>query len=209
MEALVVFSLALGLSTDAFGAGVSYGLRKIAVPFCSRLIISFLSAAALAFSCLAGQALARLMPPPWAARTGGFILLAMGLRLLAGIRSSHQRDLPENGALLQFRVRPLGLVVQVLREPHRADLDRSGTLSAGEALLLGLALALDALAGGLAVPCLNLHPLASALTVGLGQFALFTLGLQAGRRCGAAAQGHRLAALPGIILVFLGLLKLR
>ncbi len=205
---MVVF-LALALSTDAFGAGASYGLRQIAVPLGSRLIISLLSVTALALSCLAGQALARLLPPPWAARLGGLVLLAMGLRLLAGLRSPHRRDLPENGTLLQIRVRPLGLVVQVLREPHRADLDRSGTLSAGEALLLGLALALDALAGGLAVPCLNLHPVPSALTVGLGQFALFTLGLRAGRYCGSAAQGHRLAALPGLILIMLGLLKLR
>lgn len=211
MEVLTVIFLALALSTDAFGAGVSYAPRQIAVPWSSRLVIALLSTAALAFSSLAGQALTRLIPPPWAARLGGLILLAMGLRLLLqGLKNAHHRgDQQRESTLLQIHVRSLGLVIQILCEPHRADLDCSGTISGWEAFLLGLALALDALACGLTIPLLDIHPALTALTVGLGQLTLFNFGLWAGRVLGVTALNRQFAALPGCLLIMLGLLKMR
>ena len=63
--------------------------------------------------------------------------------------NSKVSDKKSKEAVAVFRIRPLGLVVKILREPTVADTDTSGMIDIKEALLLGSALALDALGAGL------------------------------------------------------------
>lgn len=210
MELFTVITFALALSMDAFGTGVSYGVRQIKLPLCSLLIISALSVAAISLSMLAGQGLSRLFSITLARRLGGIILLLIGLRILFQcLRQRSRKSAAHNPTVLEIHLRSLGLVIQVLREPHRADLDSSGAISPREALLLGTALAMDSLAAGFAVPMLGLNPVLTALVVGLGQFTLTTAGLLTGRGLGYTPLGRQLTALPGCILIMLGLFKLK
>lgn len=210
MELLTTVIFALALSMDAFGTGVAYGVRQIKLPLTSLLIISMLSVAALSLSMLAGQGLTRLFSVAFAQRLGGIVLLLIGLRILIQcLRRREKKEPVSGGAVMRIHLRSLGLVIQVLREPHRADLDSSGVISPREAVLLGLALAMDALAAGFAVPMLGLNPVLTALVVGLGQFTLANLGILAGKGLGYTALGRQFSALPGCILIALGLFKLR
>ncbi|OAT79404.1 sporulation membrane protein YtaF [Desulfotomaculum copahuensis] len=210
MELLTSVIFALALSMDAFGTGVAYGVRQIKLPLTSLLIISMLSMAALSLSMLAGEGLTRLFSVAFAQRLGGIVLLLIGLRILIQcLRHRKKKEDTAGGAVMRIHLRSLGLVIQVLREPHRADLDSSGVISPREAVLLGLALAMDALAAGFAVPMLGLNPALTALVVGLGQFTLANLGILAGKGLGYTALGRQFSALPGCILIALGLFKLR
>ncbi len=110
--------------------------------------------------------------------------------------------------MAQIRIKTLGLVIRVLREPHQADLDKSGTISTREALLLGAALAMDALGAGFAVSMLGFGVISTALMVGVGHLLLTYSGLYTGRSLGNTAWGSHLAALPGCILITMGLFKL-
>ena len=50
-------------------------------------------------------------------------------------------------------------MIQILRKPTVADFDKSGTISAGEALLLGIALSVDSFGAGIGASLLGMHPL--------------------------------------------------
>ncbi|MBE3588180.1 MAG: sporulation membrane protein YtaF [Thermoanaerobacteraceae bacterium] len=219
MELLSIIVFALALNMDALGTGVVYGVRGIRLPFTSVLIISLMSVAAIGLSMTAGQLVARIISETSARHLGGVIIILIGLRIL--IQSVRERnkgnwrssdgieDEEEPRPVVQLRIRPLGVMVQVLREPHRADLDRSGVISAREAALLGLALALDAFSAGFAFSMLGFNLLLTTLLVGIGDMAMIYAGLLAGRGFGTTALGRQFTALPGCILIMLGILKLR
>lgn len=216
LVALVMFALALNM--DSFAAGAAYGVRNIKLPVASLAIISIMSMAAITISMVLGHAVAGYFSAIFAHRLGGAILFFIGLWVLIQSLQENQqknKEAPENepeqeapGPVLQIHIRALGLVIQILREPSRADLDRSGTISPREAVLLGLALAMDAFAAGFAVSMLGFNILFTALMVGLGHYILTYLGLLAGMRVGASRLSQKVAALPGFILIALGLLKI-
>lgn len=215
MELLALALFALALNMDSFAAGVAYGVRNIKLPVTSLAIISSMSMGAITMSMLMGSALAGYFSPTFAHRLGGVILLLIGLWVLIQSLQESGREkrgeTPEEdepSTIMQIHIRSLGLVIQILREPSRADLDRSGTISSKEAVLLGLALALDALAAGFAVSMLGFSILPTALMVGIGHFLLTYLGLQAGIGAMATGLSQKISVLPGFILIALGLFKI-
>ncbi len=208
--ALVFFALALNM--DAFATGAAYGIRRIKLPLSSLLIISGLSVLAITLSMLAGNVLAGFLSEAFARRLGGIILLFIGGWFLW---QSLRRNGPqiydageETKTLLHIRIYSLGLVIHVLREPYRADLDRSGEISAREAFLLGFALAMDSFGAGFAACFLGFDLVLTAALVGIGHILLTYLGLLAGRGFSATWLGKQFSVLPGCILILLGLAKL-
>ncbi len=215
MELFTILIFALALNMDAFGAGAAYGVRGIRLPFSSVLIISLMSVIAISLSMIAGNLVAQAISISFARRLGGIILILIGLWIMfqalregkKGVETPAYEEEPQT--VVQIRIRSLGIMVQVLREPHRADLDRSGVISPGEAILLGLALALDAFGAGFAFSMLGFDLVLTALLVGAGHIIITYAGLLAGWGFGATPLGRQFSALPGCILILLGLFKLQ
>lgn len=214
MELLTLIAFALALNMDALGTGVAYGIRKIRIPFTSLLIISGMSVITILFSMTAGRLVSQLISPAFAHRLGGILLLLVGLWILIqSIRDNRQEEQTEglqiDRTVMEIRIKSLGLVIQILREPSRADLDHSGVISAREALLLGTALAMDAFGAGFAVSMFGFSPLLTAFVVGLGHIMLTYAGLLLGKYFACSSIGRQLAMLPGWILIAMGIFKIR
>ncbi|GAB6157279.1 sporulation membrane protein YtaF [Desulfotomaculum varum] len=210
MELLTLIAFALALNMDALGTGVAYGLRQIRIPLPSLLIISGMSVLTILFSMTAGRLVAQLISPAFAHRLGGILLLLVGIWILVqSLQETRQEEPQAEQTVMQIRIKSLGLVIQVLREPVRADLDRSGFISAREALLLGAALAMDAFGAGFAVSMFGFSPLLTAAVVGFGHIILTYAGLLLGRSFACSGLGHRIALLPGCILIAMGIFKIR
>ncbi|MBO8138278.1 MAG: sporulation membrane protein YtaF [Desulfotomaculum sp.] len=214
MELFTIILFALALNMDALGTGVAYGIRKIKVPFISILIISLMSVISISISMAAGHFMVNFLPESFAHQLGGFILVGIGIWLLvqawqeARGKPAAEHDDGIEKTLMCIRIKAMGLVIQVLREPSRADLDKSGVISPQEALLLGTALAMDAFGAGFAVSMMGFNPLLTALVVGLGHVLLTYAGLILGSGFSASSIGQKMAVLPGFILIVLGLFKL-
>lgn len=103
----------------------------------------------------------------------------------------------------------LAVVPGLLDEPARADLDSSGTLTPGEALLLGLALAVDALAVGFGAGLAGLSATLTPLVASATQTVFVGLGVCIGRRVKESVLAPGLEKAPGGILILLGLMRLR
>jgi putative sporulation protein YtaF len=70
--------LAFAVSLDSFGAGLTYGLRKIRIPFRSIAIITLCSAAMIVISMTLGQGLMSFLPASVENRLGPIILIGVG-----------------------------------------------------------------------------------------------------------------------------------
>ena len=212
--------LALALSLDGFGVGMSYGLRRIRIPWTSMLMIAFCTVLAMGSAVFFGGWFVhwvKFLPPKV---LGATILLTLGVWQL--IRAFTQRDAGgvEVKAAATFNVTPrepvvkfqlefLGIIIQVLRYPEQADLDGSGVIGIKESVLLGTALSLDAFASGLAIG------LSASITHSLPVIFLVALTQVLMLRIGQIVTGivpeevlKRIGFLPGTMLILIGLGKL-
>lgn len=111
-------------------------------------------------------------------------------------------------AVLTLEIKKLGIVIQILRSPQTADVDSSGSISAGEALLLGSALSLDAFGAGLGAAMVGLEPWLTALSIMLASGLFLAAGLRFGFRFSGGKRMKLLSVLPGTLLLLIGLGKL-
>jgi len=219
--------LSFAVSLDGFGVGITYGVRKIKIPVSSVMIISACSGFIILMSMMVGVAMSKWIPPQGASAVGAFILIGIGMAaLLQFIRGGERAERPQraaredNGAVtgsmenasdapvLKMELKIFGFIIQILRTPSAADMDRSGTISPKEAFLLGTALSLDAFGAGIGAALVGFPPLATAILIA-GSSGLF---LWTGTKFGFWVSGWRwvkpLTMLPGIILIAMGIFKL-
>ncbi|MGQ8871497.1 MntP/YtaF family protein [Paenibacillus sp. TSA_86.1] len=107
-----------------------------------------------------------------------------------------------------LELRKLGVVIQILRSPSKADMDNSGSISAQEAMWLGIALSLDAFGAGLGAALLGFPTLWTALVIALFSGAFLSVGLKVGLRFAAQRWMQKLSILPALMLMIMGIFKL-
>lgn len=161
---------------------------------------------------LFGQFIEWILSPQLTETIGGIILVSLGAwALFQVIRPQSKTREPiqiQEKTLILWEIKSLGLVIQILRKPLKADIDCSGTITGIEAVLLGLALSLDAFGAGVGAAMLNFPPLLlSGLVIFMSSFFLFT-GIEIGKKARRYAWVQSLSFIPGIVLILLGVWKL-
>lgn len=215
MEVWSAAALALALSIDGLAVGIAYGMRGIDVPLRSLLIIGSCSALCFSAALLIGRFVAGVVDVSTPHLIGSSILIVLGSwHIIKGWSDRSRRSArdgsgsePSWATLMRVRIRALGIVVQVLREPGKADMDRSGAIDATEALVLGVALGLDATAVGFGAAFMDVGFAFVGVVAG-SQLLLTWVGLYVGRKFGVRWFGDKGYYVPGLILILIGLLQL-
>jgi len=216
--------LAFAVSLDSFGVGLNYGLRQIRLPKASIAIIALCSGIMMLAAMLLGNLIMPLIPERYVKWTGGAILIIIGawavLQMLlrrdedgegdamagTGVASASEAGGPKR--VWRMEVRSLGIVIEILRTPSSADMDRSGTISPGEAALLGTALSLDAFGAGVGAAFIGLSPWITSGVIATFGAIFLKLGIHAGTLAAGISWVRKITLLPGIILIVLGLAKI-
>ena len=207
---LFVFVTALALSADGFAAGASFGLRGVKIGAAAKTAIALLSTGFAFAAVTAGGALGAFLPPSAGRGIGAGILILLGAG--AAVRSllpaREASPAPEKPPL-QKRFHALGLTILVVREPSAGDLDNSGSIDLGEALLLGFSLSVDMLGAGIGLALAGAGSLWLPLAVGVTQTACLALGEAVGKRLSRLPVPKRaLGVLSGLLLAALGAARL-
>ncbi|KAF0195092.1 MAG: ytaF [Bacillota bacterium] len=204
MEWVTIFALALTVSLDGFAAGVAYGTRKIKLPVLAICLISITSAVTMYISMSIGSVLRDIIPEQVASILGAVLLISLGAYFVQQQCKSPSKVSEAERDILHFRIASMGLVIRVWHDPLLADSDKSGSINSGEAIVLGIALALDAFGSGLGAAMTGLPPLTTAMSIGLSKFILVNLGLSAGGALASVISPKSTSLLPGLLLIVLG-----
>ena len=209
-NAFSIILLALAVSLDSFSVGFTYGLRKMRIPFKSIVIIACCSAMTLTIAMSIGHLLQRFLSPVFAEKMGGIILIILGVWVIYQFfRSEKEKDiLPHEKVIINLEIKSLGLVIHILKKPLSADFDKSGTITGVEAIMLGLALSLDAFGAGIGAVMLGFSPGYLALAVALLSSLLVFFGIKLGSYLSQIAWLQRISFLPGILLIIIGAWKI-
>ncbi|CAJ1004392.1 MULTISPECIES: sporulation membrane protein YtaF [Bacillales] len=207
--------VSLAISMDSVSVGMTYGLRNMRMPFLSLVVVAGCSFSVVYAVMTVGSTLTFWLSPEWGKRVGAAVLVGLGLFTLWRLFSpradstsqddDHRQKEAEQALVSQFRA--FGLIIQILRDPSRADADRSGHIMGWEAVMLGLALSLDAFGAGISLAFFGYPPLSVALCIAVMSAALLALGIALGRRAGQTRWLSRLTWLPPILLICIGLAK--
>ncbi|KQL57747.1 hypothetical protein AN965_08355 [Alkalicoccobacillus plakortidis] len=199
----------MALSLDSFGVGLTYGMRKIKIPWLSLAFIGLCSGLSILIAMSVGATIAQVISVSVAETIGALILIIIGAWAL--IETYRPRKEPVQRLQKQdidFTIKMFGYVIHILRDPAKADMDSSGTVTGREALLLGLALSLDAFGAGIAAALMGFSPIGLALMVAFLSALFVSLGMVGGYRLAHVKWVKRLSFLPGLLLILIGLLKL-
>ena len=200
--------LALALSFDCLGVGFSYGLRHMILPWYGVIIICACSGAVLAISMLFGRWLGQFVSPGLVRFFGAGLLIGLGIYMLSkSVRELVQEE-EEGRPLLQWEIARFGIIIQILKEPHRADLDRSGQISGKEAVWLGLALSLDSFGAGIGMAWMGYSPFLTSICTAISTCMCLWLGLYLGEHAGERLSSKKMKLMPGCLLIFIGLVRL-
>ncbi|MCG3056169.1 manganese efflux pump, partial [Escherichia coli] len=91
---------------------------------------------------------------------GGIIFVLLGMWILYQFFRPEEEETAklEEKIIFKVEIKSIGLVINILKKPTTADLDKSGSITGVEALILGIALSLDAFGAGIAAALLGYSP---------------------------------------------------
>ncbi len=216
-----IFILAMAISIDGFAVGVTYGIRKIKIGFLQLLLVGSISAVSIYLTSILGSTVADRIGLDLAKKLGSLILVGIGIWVVysayinynndqeddsgIGKKPSHDEDsLPGKKLLLSFKIKSMGLIINILKEPVTADFDKSGTINFTEAFFLGLALALDALGAGLGAGLTGYTGLWLPIIIGTISIFFVGGGVFLGHKVGNFLPEH-FEIIPGFIIICLGI----
>ncbi len=197
-----LIALSLAVSLDGLAAGFAYGVKTIKIPLNSLILLSVTSGLSIAISMFFGNLVADFVSPYVAEFAGGLILIILGIWfiyqnfIVIGDASSRSNRTQKNN-----------LLGNVMENPTEADLDESGVISLKEAIILGVALAMDAFSAGFAASLMGFHSVITPFFVGLGKLILVPIGVKFGFQLFTNMNKSVVAFLPGMILIMLGVLS--
>ncbi len=198
--------LAMALSIDSLCVGLSYGMRRIEIPFIPLLFVSLISGISAYISIHIGNGLAVFLSPQHAKILGAVILICVGIYIFISTLRDKSAG-TEDKEILSIRLDFVKITIQVIQQPLKADLDNSGTISNTEAIFLGIALALDTFGAGLGAAMSRMDITYLPIAICIFNMVFLLLGEYVGRDMDIA-QNERLEYLPGIVLIILGLIAM-
>jgi putative sporulation protein YtaF len=202
--------LAFAVSLDSFSVGFTYGLRNVKIPLKSIITIAICSAGVLIVAMTIGEVLGEVLPEEIVGKLGGFILILLGAWILYQFFRPEQTELPKDDekTLINLEIQSLGIVVNILKKPMSADFDRSGTITGIEAIMLGMALSLDAFGAGIGAAMLGFSPFALAVAAAIMSSTFVFAGMRAGIFLSGNRWVQKISFLPGLLLIIVGIFKL-
>lgn len=231
-----ICTLALSLSLDALGVGITYGLRKTRIPLLSKILICFFSIFYAALAQYLGVYLLSVIPHVMSKTIGVLILMSMGLWIIIqgmvkgnnthscdrkkgklNAKDNKKPDIRKNGSgkfsneeLLKIGIKSLGITIQVLRDPAKCDIDKSGTIEIKESFLLGFALSIDAIGVVVGSVLSGYHSVLLPFYVGVFQIILLYTGIYLGKKIRAFGKLNEkiITLVSGIFLILLGIIRI-
>lgn len=196
--------LAVILSIDAFGIGVSYKVRKIAMPLNSKLIICVFAIAATYAAAVLGTYLSSVLPKDSGTFIGSAMLALTGLWIIKTATGTGQ---PKKSI---HKIINIGsITITVVRNPESCDFDKSRRLDACEAVYMGAALSIDSFCSGFASGFLNVPPFLFSVLTGIFEMAFLYLGELTGTALvkSKVVSDKTCVVLSGVLLIAMAAVK--
>lgn len=208
----MIILLAVALSIDALGIGVSYSLRGIQIPIGAKIIIAMLSVLFTFIAVLLGKSIVYMFPPYISKFIGIAILLFMGLWIISqGIKKDEKKEteILKEDTIINIIIKSLGITIKVIRNPLSCDFDKSAKIDPFEAIYMGIALSIDSIGVGIGSAIAGVNSLIIPFTVGFFQLLFLYLGDFIGKKLlmFEKIDSRIWVVLSGVLLIIIAIIR--
>ena len=205
MSWLIILAFAISSSIDNLGVGISYGIRKIRIGIGANLLIGLICFLMSIVGISFGVWLSKILPGMFPVIIGSFFLIIIGIRIIL-LAVPRKKVL----AVSDESSNPSLSIKGILKNPEAADVDNSGEIGWGEAMILGVALSANALTNGLGAGLLGFSPFAISLTAAIGSIISVWVGVTLGHkladvRIGSFTLGQFGTIISGILILIIAM----
>lgn len=208
-DLLSLLLLGVAVSLDSFTVGLTYGMRKVTIPFKSLIIISSCTFLVLLLAMGIGTIIEQFISYEAAERLGGIILIGLGIWVLYQFFTSQKTKTEDSSdyKVIKFEIKSFSIIIKILKKPMEADFNRSGNINSLEALFLGLALSLDSFVAGVGAALIDLPPILFSIVITISCTIFVIAGINIGKILTNVKWVKNLTLLPGIVLILIGIFK--
>lgn len=209
---LTYLVLAISVSIDSLGIGITYGLRNTKITKLAKIILFIISVLVTAFSVCIGNVISNIFPKIVTTFIGSMFLIFMGLFVI--YQSLKNKDeikkscIKENEQkVYKFFIDFLGITVQIIRNPISSDLDGSKKIDWKEALYLGIALSIDSICIGICSSVIGYSSLIFPILVAIFQLSFLSVGRFLGEKISSVSTipENIWNVLSGALLICIGI----
>lgn len=205
-----VILLAMSLSMDSMGIGISYGLRKVRISLIVKIIISLISIIFTAASIFIGELILLIIDKDIAKLMGCLMLIVLGAFIIYQALKKNQKDKKSIRPMTRsFMLKSFGITIKIIRDPISCDFDRSSHIDIKEAIYLGVALSIDSFGAGISSAVSGLDSYFIPLAVGLCQFLFLSGGIILGKKISTLKKvdSKVFVVASGVLLIVLAFIR--
>lgn len=207
--------LALSLSIDSIGIGITYGLRNTRIPNLSKLILFLISITFTTISLMLGNLITYILPDNIANYIGSFILVFIGIWILFQIFHKSKKEDSDlknikKDKIYSLFIKFLGITIQIIKHPNSSDLDNSKVIDYREAFFLGIALSIDSISVSIGSGITGMNSFLFPIMVATFHISFLFLGTFLGKKInGIKALPENICnVISGVLLILIGITRL-
>ncbi len=204
--------LALSVSIDSLGIGITYGLRNTKISKASNIILFVMSILITSLSIFIGKIITSIFSKTITSYIGAMFLIFMGLWVIFQAlktkykitSTKHSKNEPK---IYKIFIEFLGITIQIIRNPISSDLDNSKKIDCKEALFLGLALSIDSICIGICSSVIGYTSFLFPILVATFQLVFLSVGRFVGSKILAISNipENIWNVLSGVLLICIGI----
>ncbi|KEK22281.1 sporulation membrane protein YtaF [Bacillus gaemokensis] len=191
-----ILLIGIASNLDNAGVGIAYGIRRIQISWFNNFIIAFFGFLFTLLAGFFGNWISLFISDFMANLIGAIVLGVIGVFVLCQPLLSKSEEVLEKKG---------NMVMGILHNPENADFDGSKTISFSEALVLGVALSINNIAGGFDAGVTNLNLWWTAIVSGVFSFICISGFSYIGKKFLAEYLGKWATIIAGVLLILIGI----
>ncbi len=202
--------IALSVSIDSLGIGITYGIKGTKINITSKIILFYTSLIIVTFATKLGNLITSIFSNFIANLIGSTMLIFMGFWVI--FQSFNKKIIvykKYKSKIYNFFIKSFRIAIQIIKKPIYSDLDNSKIIDSKEALYLGLALSVDSLCVGISSSMIELNSNLFPILVSTFQLLFISFGNLLGKKLKNSLKfpENIYSILSGILLILIGLFK--
>lgn len=204
LNIMYILFLGAALSLDALVTGVAYGIKKIQLPWFSLLVIGAITFLCTTFAMFSARIIGTSIDTHITTVLGALIMIILGLWNIFVEYMTLDSYITQR----KLKISVGKLVIKIMANPEKADLDLSKDIGPTEAIFLGLALGVDNIVAIFAACLAGTISNDTPIILAIIQMAFIYVGLNTSRYLVSDGIRQRAPYLSGIVLLLLGIIRL-
>lgn len=210
---MLVF-LAIALSIDSLGIGLSYGIRRIKISALAMTIISAVTIIICALAVFLGSLLPIIFNRELAVILGAIMLVFIGVLIIYNSlvekgegEEKKKSTNNEKRTVFSLVIKAMGITINIIKEPESSDMNKSNVIEAREAFYLAVALCLDSVGAAIGSGAIGTNPYLFAALICIFQNVFLVMGSFWGRKLKIKGRKKHIGALSGVVLIVIAVIN--